>query len=125
MGLLRRSEQELRGPLAGLLLRRGGAQLEEVEGPRESVVRLVRRQDSQGLAARLDLLLARLHALLVLGVGHLARLLEVHQELLVRAQRVARVLKVLLRLRVRLVRVRKLLRLRVALLRAGLDLLLL
>merc|ERR1719213_588946 len=81
-----------------------------------------RAEDRQGLAAALDLLSAGLLALLVLGVGHLAGLLQVHQELLVRGEGVARVLKVLLGLRVLLIRVRKLLSLRVLLVLASLDL---
>merc|ERR1719213_605282 len=81
-----------------------------------------RAEDRQGLAAALDLLSAGLLALLVLGVGHLAGLLKVHQELLVRGEGVARVLKVLLGLRILRIRVRKLLRLRVLLVLASLDL---
>merc|ERR1719331_321729 len=68
------------------------------------------------------LLSAGLLALLVLGIGHLAGLLQVHQELLVRGESVARVLQVLLGLRVLLIRVRKLLRLRGLLVLASLDL---
>merc|ERR1719428_2524860 len=85
-------------------------------------VRVIARQDGERLAHGLDLLRARLLALLPLLVRHLAGLLQVHQELLVRREGVPRVLEVLLRLRELLVRVRELLRLRVLELSSGLDL---
>merc|ERR1719482_417248 len=123
---LRRLEQHLRSRVArGLLRLRLAGHLHEVERAGERVVRLVARQDGKRLAARLDLLLPRLHALLVLRIRHLAGLLQVHQELLVRRQGVPRVLKVLLVLRQLRVRVSELLRLLVLQLGASLDLVLL
>merc|ERR1719498_329797 len=59
---LRRREEHLRG-LVALGVRLLAGHLHEVEGLRESVVRVVAGEDRQGLAARLDLLLARLLAL--------------------------------------------------------------
>merc|ERR1719281_1906248 len=83
---------------------------------------VVGAKNSQRLAHSLDLLLAGLRALLELSVSHLARLLQVEQERLVRVQRRARVVKVLLRLSKLLISVRELLGLRVALVRSGFDL---
>ena len=83
---------------------------------------IVRAQDRERLAHGLRLLRASLRPLLELLVRHLARLLQVHEELLVSRKTVARVLQILLRLRVRRIRVGELLRLRVLLVRAGLDL---
>merc|ERR1719460_3525958 len=121
--LLRRREKELLGIVHALVLDlQRLLHLDEVERARERVVRVVRAEDRQGLAAALDLLSAGLLALLVLGIGHLAGLLQVHQELLVRGESIARVLEVLLGLRVLLIRVRKLLRLRVPLVLTSLDL---
>merc|ERR1719446_831331 len=118
--LLRSGEQDLLDVLLNLhlLLRH----LHEVERARERVVGVVRAEDGEGLAAAFDLLSAGLLALLPLGVGVLASLLKVHQELLVRAERVARVVEILLGLGVLRVRISELLLLGVALLRAGLDL---
>merc|ERR1719460_1845035 len=120
-GRLRNAVQDLlrRCHTLGLLLLRN---LDEVEGGSEGVVRVVRAQDGEGLANSLNLFLARLRALLVLRVRHLARLLQVEQENLVRIQRRARVVEVLLRLGEFLIRVGELLGLRVALVRAGFDL---
>merc|ERR1719506_1565696 len=95
----------LRRLTLGLLLLRN---LNEVEGAREGVVGIIGAQDSECLTHSLDLLLAGLRALLELLVRHLARLLHVHQEHLVRIQRHSRVVK--------------LLSLRVALVLAGFDL---
>merc|ERR1719486_621934 len=119
---LRGLEEERRGLVAVLAVRRLHLRLEEVEGLREGVVRIVARQDGERLAHGLDLLSPGLLALFPLLVRHLARLLQVHEELLVRREGVPRVLEVLLRLRELLVRVGKLLRLGVLELRAGLDL---
>merc|ERR1719265_2121339 len=116
--LLRRREEHLGSLVALALLLR----LQEVERARERVVRVVRAEDGESLAHRLHLLLARLLTLLPLLVRHLARLLKVHEELLVRRKRVARVLQVLLVVRELRIRVRELLRLGVLLLGAGLDL---
>merc|ERR1719453_2521347 len=119
LGGLEEKRRRLVAVLAVLLLHLG---LDEVEGLRKGVVRVVARQDGERLAHGLDLLRARLLALLPLLVRHLAGLLQVHEELLVRREGVPRVLEVLLRLRELLVRVRKLLRLRVLELFSGLDL---
>merc|ERR1719171_1900196 len=118
-------EEQGRGLLAVLVVRRLHLRLDEVEGASEGVVRVIARQDGERLAHGFDLLRARLLALLPLLVRHLAGLLQVHQELLVRREGVPRVLEVLLRLRELLVRVRQLLGLRVLELGAGLDLFLL
>merc|ERR1719335_1380149 len=122
---LRGLEEERRGLVAVLAVRRLHLRLDEVEGLREGVVRIIARQDGERLAHGLDLLSPGLLALFPLLVRHLARLLQVHEELLVRREGVPRVLKVLLRLRELLVRVRELLRLRVLELSSGLDLCLL
>merc|ERR1719240_816084 len=108
--LLRRLDKHLRGLGARVLELDLGLprDLHEVEGLGEGVVRVVAAEDRERLAAGLDLLLPGLLALLPLLVRLLASLLEVEQELLVRRKRVARVLKVL--------------RLRVLLVRPGLDL---
>merc|ERR1719174_953653 len=119
---LRGLEEERRSLVAVLAVRRLHLRLDEVEGLREGVVRIVARQDGERLAHGLDLLSPGLLALFPLLVRHLARLLQVHEELLVRREGVPRVLEVLLRLRELLVRVRELLRLRVLELRSGLDL---
>merc|ERR1719236_105856 len=118
-------EEERRSLVAVLAVLRLHLRLDEVEGSREGVVRVIARQDGERLAHGFDLLSARLLALLPLLVRHLAGLLQVHEELLVRRERVPRVLEVLLRLRELLVRVGELLGLRVLELRAGLDLCLL
>merc|ERR1719181_1513329 len=119
-GLLRNVVQDLLRRFAlGLLLLR---KLDEVERAREGVVSVVGAQDGEGLAHRLDLLLAGLRARFVLLVRHLARLLQGEKERLVGIQRHTRVLEVLLRLSELLIRVGELLRLRVALVRAGFDL---
>merc|ERR1719174_274810 len=112
---LRGLEEERRGLVAVLAVRRLHLRLDEVEGLREGVVRIVARQDGERLAHGLDLLSPGLLALFPLLVRHLARLLQVHEELLVRREGVPRVLEVLLRLR-------ELLRLRVLELSSGLDL---
>ena len=96
--------------------------LDEVERAREGVVGVVGAQDRERLAHGLRLLRASLRPLLELLIGHLAGLLQVHQELLVSRKRVAGVLQILLRLRKKGIRVGELLRLRVLLVRAGLDL---
>merc|ERR1719240_1049038 len=119
---LRGLEEERRGLVAVLAVRRLHLRLDEVEGLREGVVRIVARQDGERLAHGLDLLSPGLLALFPLLVRHLARLLQVHEELLVRREGAPRVLEVLLRLRELLVRVRELLRLRVLELSSGLDL---
>ena len=69
--------------------------LDEVERAREGVVGVVGAQDRERLAHGLRLLRASLRPLLELLVRHLARLLQVHQELLVRRQGVAGVFEVL------------------------------
>merc|ERR1719236_142763 len=115
-------EEERRSLVALLAVLHLDLRLDEVEGARESVVRIIARQDGERLAHGLDLLRARLLALLPLLVRHLASLLQVHEELLVRRKGVPRVLEVLLRLRELLVRVRELLRLRILELSSGLDL---
>merc|ERR1719453_2381166 len=115
-GLLGRLEEDLLRLLTRPALLR--ALLDEVESRREGVVRVVGAEDRKCFAHGLDLLRASLRALLELLVGHLARLLQVHQELLVSRKRVAGVLQLLLRKRKQLIRVRKLLRLRVLLVRA-------
>merc|ERR1719236_313155 len=115
-------EEKRRGLVAVLAVRLLGLDLDEVEGSRERVVRIIARQDGERLAHGLDLLSPGLLALLPFLVRHLAGLLQVHEELLVRRERVPRVLQVLLRLRELLVRVRELLRLRVLELGSGLDL---
>merc|ERR1719281_1365050 len=115
-------EEERRSLVAVLAVLRLHLRLHEVEGAREGVVRVIARQDGERLAHGLDLLSPCLLALLPLLVRHLASLLQVHEELLVRREGVPRVLEVLLRLRELLVRVRELLRLRVLELRSGLDL---
>merc|ERR1719174_990173 len=112
---LRGLEEERRGLVAVLAVRRLHLRLDEVEGLREGVVRIVARQDGERLAHGLDLLSPGLLALFPLLVRHLARLLQVHEELLVCREGVPRVLEVLLRLR-------ELLRLRVLELSSGLDL---
>ena len=71
------------------------ADLDEVERAREGVMGVVRAQDRERLAHGLRLLRASLRPLLELLVRHLARLLQVHQELLVRRQGVAGVFEVL------------------------------
>merc|ERR1719451_114264 len=96
---LRGLEEERRGLVAVLAVRRLHLRLDEVEGLREGVVRIVARQDGERLAHGLDLLSPGLLALFPLLVRHLARLLQVHEELLVRREGVPRVLE-LLRLRV-------------------------
>merc|ERR1719377_441001 len=119
-GLLGRLEEDLlRLFTRGALLR---ALLDEVERRRESVVGVVGAEDRQSLADSFDFLRASLCALLELLIGILAGLLQVHQELLVSRKRVAGVLQILLRLRKKGIRVGELLRLRVLLVRAGLDL---
>merc|ERR1719243_260188 len=80
--------QDLRSILA-LAALEGHALLDEVEGAAEGVVGVVRGEDGERFGAALDLLLASLDALLVLGVRVLAGLLEVHEELLVRREGVA------------------------------------
>merc|ERR1719240_1461021 len=92
-------EEKGRGFVAVLAVRLLDLELHEVESPREGVVRIIARQDGERLAHGLDLLSPGLLALLPFLVRHLARLLQVHEELLVRRERVPRVLK-LLRLRV-------------------------
>merc|ERR1719240_1426153 len=119
---LRGLEEERRGLVAVLAVRRLHLCLDEVEGLREGVVRIVARQDGERLAHGPDILSPGLLALFPLLVRHLARLLQVHEELLVRREGVPRVLEVLLRLRELLVSVRELLRLRVLELSSGLDL---
>merc|ERR1719453_1624508 len=119
---LRGLEEEGRGLVAVLAVRRLHLRLDEVEGLREGVVRIVARQDGERLAHGLDLLSPGLLALFPLLVRHLAGLLQVHEELLVCRKGVPRVLEVLLRLRELLVRVRELLRLRILELSSGLDL---
>ena len=69
--------------------------LDEVERAREGVVGVVGAQDRERLAHGLRLLRAGLRALLELLVRHLAGLLQVQQELLVRRQGVAGVFEVL------------------------------
>ena len=69
--------------------------LDEVERAREGVVGVVGAQDRERLTHGLGLLRAGLRALLELLVRHLAGLLQVHQELLVRRQGVAGVFEVL------------------------------
>merc|ERR1719252_58988 len=112
--LLRRREKDLLSFVHALVLDlQRLLHLDEVERARERVVGVVRAEDRQRLAAALDLLSAGLLALLVLGIGHLAGLLQVHQELLVRGESVARVLQALhlLLLRGREVRLERLLHL--------------
>ena len=119
-GLLGCLEEDLLSLLtSGALLH---ALLDEVESRRESIVGVVGAEDRQSLADGFDFLRASLRALLELLIGHLAGLLQVHQELLVSRKRVAGVLQILLRLRKKGIRVGELLRLRVLLVRAGLDL---
>merc|ERR1719352_1979729 len=118
--LLRNGVQDLLRVVA-LRLRRL-RNLDEVERAREGVVGVVGAQDRERLAHGLRLLRASLRPLLELLVRHLARLLQVHQELLVRRQGVAGVVEVLLRLGELLIRIGKLLSLRILLVRASLDL---
>merc|ERR1719327_1005533 len=119
---LRSGEEHLRRRVAGARCAGAHTDLDKVEGPREGVVRVVRGQDGERLADALDLLRTGLLALLPLLVRHLARLLQVHEELLARGERVPRVLEVRLRVHVLLVGVCKLLGLGVLKLRTGLDL---
>merc|ERR1719174_2821313 len=88
-------EEKRRGLVAVLAVRLLHLRLDEVEGAGEGVVRVIARQDGERLAHGLDLLRARLLALLPLLVRHLAGLLQVHQDLLVRREGVPRVLEVL------------------------------
>merc|ERR1719199_1587822 len=120
-------EEKLRGlfPVHLLEQARGRLDLDEIKGLRKGVVRIVGSEDRQGFANGLHLLLAHLLPLLPLRVRLLTRLLEVHQELLVRSQGISRVVEVHLRLREVLVRIGELLRLGVELRLPGLDLLLL
>merc|ERR1719387_1861311 len=119
-GLLRNGIQDL---LRTVALRLGRLRnLDEVEGAREGVVGVVGAQDRKSLAHGLRLLRAGLRALLELLVRHLAGLLQVHQELLVRRQGVAGVFEVLLRLGELLIRIGELLSLRVLLVSARRDL---
>merc|ERR1740138_931091 len=118
--LLRNGVQDLLRVVA-LRLRRL-RNLDEVERAREGVVGVVGAQDRERLAHGLRLLRASLRPLLELLVRHLARLLQVHQELLVRRQGVAGVFEVLLRLGELLIRIGKFLSLRILLVRASLDL---
>merc|ERR1719247_3330704 len=120
--LLRGGEEHLRRRVAGARCAGAHTDLDKVEGLREGVVRVVRGQDRERLADALDLLRTGLLALLPLLVRHLARLLQVHEELLVRGERVPRVLEVHLRVHVLLVGVCKLLGLGVLELSTGLDL---
>merc|ERR1719310_642322 len=76
---LRGLEEERRGLVAVLAVRRLHLRLDEVEGLREGVVRIIARQDGERLAHGLNLLSPGLLALFPLLVRHLARLLQVHE----------------------------------------------